>query len=56
MPKKVESGGFCGCVISRITQRPPGLRTRVISRIPAPTSARLRTPKPTVTASNDASE
>ena len=40
-----------GSVNSRMTSLPPGRRTRAISRRPRSRSAKLRTPKPTVTAS-----
>ncbi len=41
-----------GCVISRIASRPPGRSTRRSSRSASSRSATLRTPKPTVAASN----
>ena len=44
-----------GRVISRIPTRPPGRSTRRSSASPCSRSATLRTPKPTVAASNDAS-
>src|SRR5512133_466779 len=42
-----------GRVISRIASRPPGWSARRSSRSPLSSSDRLRTPKPTVAASND---
>ena len=50
--KNVDSGGLVGVVISRITTRPPGRTTRVISASPRSRSEKLRAPKPTVAASN----
>ena len=44
-----------GCVISRQPSRPPGTSTRASSARPASSSATLRIPKPTVTASKLAS-
>ena len=41
-----------GCVISRIASRPPGRSTRRSSASASSRSATLRTPKPTVAASN----
>ena len=44
-----------GCVISRIARRPPGRSTRRSSARPRSSPSTLRTPKPTVTASNEPS-
>ena len=51
--RRWTAGAAVAVVISRTTTRPPGRITRTISSTPRRRSAKLRAPKPTVTASKE---